>query len=143
MSTRKKRRFSDKIADILPETFDFRVSAFASGILIWLLQHFKVFSHCRRIRQRIIRSNSCDGGYNLSKFCDPALDAALNKVGSTIDPAERNAVYADIAHRLQEEAITTFLVHTTQSEATLDTVRNYRIHPFGHYVLTADVALSE
>ena len=86
---------------------------------------------------------TCDGGYNLSRFCDPAVDAALEEARSTADPAARNAVYAKIAAQLQDEAVTAFLVHVQHNEAVSERVENYRIHPLGHYVLVPELALSE
>ena len=86
---------------------------------------------------------TCDGGYNLSKFCDPAVDAALEKARGIVDPAARNAVYATIAAQLQDDAVTAFLVHVQQSDAIGEKVENYRIHPYSHYVLVPELGLSE
>lgn len=86
---------------------------------------------------------TCDGGYNLSRFCDPAVDAALEEARNTADPAARNALYAKIAAQLQDEAVTAFLVHVQHNEAVAEQVENYRIHPLGHYVLVPELALSE
>ena len=86
---------------------------------------------------------TCDGGYNLSKFCDPAVDAALEQARSTADPAARYEIYANIAAGLQDEAVTAFLVHVRHIEAVGEQVRSYRIHPLGHYVLVPELALAE
>ena len=86
---------------------------------------------------------ACDGGYNLSKFCDPAVDAALEEARSSDDPAARNALYARIAAQLQDEAVTAFLVHVQRSDAVSERVENYRMHPLSHYVLVPELALSE
>ena len=86
---------------------------------------------------------TCDGGYNLSKFCDPAVDAALEEARNVDDPAARNAMYAKIAAQLQDEAVTAFLVHVQHNEAVSERVEGYRVHPLGHQVLVPELALSE
>ncbi len=85
---------------------------------------------------------TCKGGYNLSGFCDPAVDAALDKARNTANPDKRNALYAKVAKQLQDEAVTTFLVHVQQSDAVSDKVVNYQIHPYSHYVLVRELALA-
>ena len=86
---------------------------------------------------------ACDGGYNLSKSCDPAVDAALEEARNVDDPAARNAMYAKIAAQLQDEAVTAFLVHVQHNEAASERVEGYRVHPLGHQVLVPELALSE
>ena len=86
---------------------------------------------------------TCDGGYNLSRFCDSAIDVALEKASNLEDPAKRNEIYADIARQLQSQAVTTFLVHVQQSDAVSDKVLNYRIHPYAHYVLVPDLSVAQ
>ncbi len=86
---------------------------------------------------------SCDGGYNLSKFCDPDIDRKLAMATSQADAQERHSTYASIARTLQDKAVTAFLVHVQQSDATAAAVRNYRIHPYAHYVLVPELTLAE
>ncbi len=85
---------------------------------------------------------TCKGGYNLSGFCDPEVDAALDKARNIADPAERNAIYAKVAQQLQEQAVTTFLVHVEEFDAVSDKVKNYQIHPYSHYVLVRELAVA-
>jgi peptide/nickel transport system substrate-binding protein len=47
-----------------------------------------------------------------------------------VDPGARNAIYRDIAARLQQDAVNVFLVHETISEAVSNTVENYQVHPY-------------
>lgn len=86
---------------------------------------------------------TCDGGFNVSNFCDPSVDAAVDEARGTADPAARNALYAKVAAQLQDEAVTAFLVHVQHIEAVSEKVQNYRIHPLAHYVLVPELALSE
>jgi len=67
------------------------------------------------------------------------LDAAR----SNADPAARNAAYAEVAAKLQGEAVTAFLVHVQHIEAVSEKVANYRIHPLQHYLLVPDLGLAE
>ena len=91
----------------------------------------------------LIADYTCDGGFNVSNFCDPSVDAAIAQARGTADPAARNALYAKVAAQLQDEAVTAFLVHVQHIEAVSEKVQNYRIHPLSHYVLVPELALSE
>ena len=86
---------------------------------------------------------TCEGGFNVSNFCDPAVDALVEEARGTADPAARNALYGKVAAQLQDEAVTVFLVHVQHIEAVSEKVRNYRIHPLAHYVLVPDLGLAE
>ena len=86
---------------------------------------------------------TCEGGFNVSNFCDPAVDALVEEARGNADPAARNALYAQVAAQLQDEAVTVFLVHVQHIEAVSDAVRGYRIHPLAHYVLVPDLGLAE
>jgi peptide/nickel transport system substrate-binding protein len=88
----------------------------------------------------LIADYTCKGGYALSHFCDPALDAKLDATAAVTDPAQRYPVYAEIAARLQSEAVSVFLIREQQRDAVSVGVRNYRTHPMNHYTLTAAVA---
>ena len=86
---------------------------------------------------------TCEGGFNVSSYCDPAVDALVEEARGTADPAARNALYAKVAAQLQDDAVTVFLVHVQHIEAVSEQVRSYRIHPLGHYVLVPELSLSE
>ena len=85
---------------------------------------------------------SCDGGYNLSQFCDPAIDAKIDAAAAKESSAERYALYKDIARELQSRAVTVFVIHQQRSDGSTDNVRNYRMHPDGHYLFTPDLNVS-
>ena len=52
---------------------------------------------------------SCTGNYNISHFCDPAVDAKLKEAIANEDAEARYAIYRDIATRLQADAVDVFL----------------------------------
>ncbi len=83
----------------------------------------------------------CEGGYNLSHFCDAEFDAALTAARG-MDTAERYAVYGELSGVLQDRAITGFLTHQIAIDAHSSNVVGYRTHPMGHYVITTDVAVT-
>ncbi|MCY4349553.1 MAG: ABC transporter substrate-binding protein [Thiotrichales bacterium] len=86
---------------------------------------------------------TCEGGFNISNFCDPAVDALVDEARGTADPSARNALYAQVAARLQDEAVTVFLVHIESIEAVSEKVQGYRMHPLAHYVLVPELGLAE
>ncbi|MCZ4508065.1 ABC transporter substrate-binding protein [Streptomyces sp. ActVer] len=81
---------------------------------------------------------SCKGSFNLAHYCDATVDSLIKKAGATAGTEARYALYADIAARLQSQAVRVFLVHETESVA-LAGVKGYQIHPY--YTLTADLSL--
>ena len=86
---------------------------------------------------------SCDGGFNLSHFCDPALDAQLDEILSLSEAADRYVGYAEIASRLQADAVNVYIYHQREFSGHANSVQGYRIHPEQNYVLTADITISE
>ena len=87
----------------------------------------------------LVSDYTCKGGYNISHFCQPELDAELEQVAALADPAKRFQVYGSVAARLQRDAASIFLVHEQQRDAVSTGVLNFHTHPLGHYVLTKDL----
>lgn len=85
---------------------------------------------------------SCAGGYNLSHFCDEAVDAALATALTNDDPEARFAIYRDIATQLQTDAVDVYLYHPQELAATSNKVQGFVIHPMEHYLLTPAVTLA-
>ena len=83
---------------------------------------------------------TCKGSYNISHFCQPDIDAALEQAVAFPEADRRFKVYAEVAAKLQSEAVSVFLVHEQERDAFAATVANFRTHPLGHYVLTKDLA---
>ncbi|MCE9662581.1 ABC transporter substrate-binding protein [Halomonas sp. M5N1S17] len=90
----------------------------------------------------LVADYSCDGGYNLAGFCDPEVDAQLERASGMVDPEERNVIYQDLAARLQEEAVNVFLIHETISEAVARNVENYQVHAYERTALHKDLKLN-
>lgn len=90
----------------------------------------------------LVADYSCDGGYNLAGFCDPEVDAQLERAGTMADPEERNVIYRDLAARFQEEAVNVFLIHETISEAVSNEVENYQVHPYERTALHKDLEVN-
>jgi peptide/nickel transport system substrate-binding protein len=84
---------------------------------------------------------TCGGGYNLSHYCNKDLDAKVKEAGSTVDSAERYALYAEIAKELKDKAVSVWLVHEQRVDAVSKKVVNFHTHPHQHYALTKDISI--
>lgn len=85
---------------------------------------------------------TCEGGFNVTHFCDPEVDALLEKATGLADELERHDIYRNVSRMLQEEAVNVFIVHEQSSDAVSTEVQNYRIHPLNHYYLTRELSLT-
>ena len=85
---------------------------------------------------------SCGGGFNLSQFCDSALDDKIDAAVATEDTQARHALYREIGGELHSRAVTVYVVHQQRNDGMAARVRNYRVHPDGHYLFTPDLALA-
>ena len=83
----------------------------------------------------------CKGGYNLSHHCDAAFDEALVKASNDPVPANRHAIYAVAARKLQDDAINVFIIHERGNDAISMRVKNYVQHPLYHYTLSPGLML--
>jgi len=80
---------------------------------------------------------TCDGGYNIAHYCDPATDEAI-KAAATIEDVEgRDEAYREIAASLQEDAASVWLLHEGAVWGTGPDVEGFEPHPLDYYVLTA------
>lgn len=79
---------------------------------------------------------TCKGGYNLSHFCDAAMDEALSKATNEADASKRHLIYAAAAKQLQEQAVNVFIIHERGNDAVSSKVKGYALHPLYHYTLT-------
>ena len=82
---------------------------------------------------------TCDGSYNIARYCSPETDAAIKDAAKLEDVDERNAAYREIAATLQEEAASIWLVHEGAVWGTASGVEGFTPHPLDYYVLTADL----
>lgn len=74
---------------------------------------------------------TCKGGINDAKFCDPAVDDALNKARTTTDMAERKAAYDVAQDVLMEELPLIYLYHQTWIWALDKKVSGFTAYPDG------------
>lgn len=86
---------------------------------------------------------TCAGTYNLSLFCDPAVDAKLEAAVSNEDPSARYPIYAEIATKLQQDAVDVFLYHPQELAGIDSKVQNFKIHPLEHYLLTPELTIGD
>lgn len=86
---------------------------------------------------------TCDGGYNISQYCDRQIDAKVRSANAEPDSEKRHAGYAAIATDLQEQAATVFLVHEQSITARRANVQNFVDDPLTRYAVTADLAFAK
>jgi peptide/nickel transport system substrate-binding protein len=86
---------------------------------------------------------TCTGSYNISHFCDPALDAKIASANTMPDAAGRNAVYAEVARYLEDNAVTAFVVHEQTVAARNASVQGFVNDPLDRYAITSDVTVNK
>ena len=86
---------------------------------------------------------TCEGSFNVSQYCNPEVDALVNKASTMVDAGPRFDIYRKVGRMLQEEAVTVFVIHQQEISAISAKLRNYRIHPLNHYYLTRELTLAE
>ncbi len=84
---------------------------------------------------------TCEGSFNMSHVCNPEIDAQLELAAGLADNNKRFAIYKNVARWLQDEAITVFIVHNSETNAWSSKVKGFKTHPFGHYYMTKDISL--
>jgi len=85
---------------------------------------------------------SCEGGFNISQFCDKAIDAKLTQANGEAEASARHAIYAEVAKQLQEEAVTVFIVSEQTTAARRTEVQNFIDDPLARYAVTPELALT-
>ena len=85
---------------------------------------------------------TCTGSYNLSHFCDAALDTKLAAVIANEDATARYAVYSEIASRLQADAVDVFLYNPQEIAAINKKVQNFKVHPLESFLITKELSLA-
>ena len=88
----------------------------------------------------LLSDYSCKGGYNIAHFCQPELDSKIEAALALTDEKERFQRYSEIGTALERDVATVFLIHDQQRDAVSTSVKNFRTHPLGHYILTKDLA---
>ncbi|WP_020579368.1 ABC transporter substrate-binding protein [Actinopolymorpha alba] len=85
---------------------------------------------------------TCKGTYNISHYCDPSFDAKIKTANAESDAKARYAIYAELAKRLQDEAVTAFLVHEQTVAARRSTVKGFVDDPLARYAVTKDLSVN-
>jgi peptide/nickel transport system substrate-binding protein len=84
---------------------------------------------------------SCGGSYNMSHYCSEEVDAQIEKASSLSDPQARYEIYAQLAKKFFDEAVTVYLVNETLFDAHNERVKNYAMHPLTYSLMTKDLTL--
>lgn len=89
----------------------------------------------------LLADYSCGGSYNMSHYCSEEVDAQLEKAAALSDPQARYEIYAQLAKKIFDEAITVDLVNETSIDAVSERVKNYEMHPLVYYLMTKDITV--
>ncbi|GAA4888317.1 ABC transporter substrate-binding protein [Saccharopolyspora cebuensis] len=84
---------------------------------------------------------TCGGGFNLDHFCDPELDALVERLRSVDDPAARAEIFRRADELLAERVAGIPLFHEKQHLAHSARVRGVRADPLERSLLTPEVTL--
>jgi peptide/nickel transport system substrate-binding protein len=74
---------------------------------------------------------SCKGPLNYGKFCDPAVDALLDKARTVTAVAERKAIYEQVAAKWLTEGSVMYLYHRTLLFAHTTKLEGFKVMPDG------------
>ena len=85
---------------------------------------------------------TCDGSYNIAHYCDEEMDAKIQEALLEEDADARYEIYADVAERVQSEAVNVFIVHEAAVVGTRSGIENFKVHPLGFHVLTQELSVS-
>ena len=85
---------------------------------------------------------TCDGGYNLSHFCDEDYDRLITQAAKTADAQERYRLYAEAGKILQEQAVNVWLVNEQAIDAVRAELGSHVQDPLARYVLRAETTKS-
>lgn len=84
---------------------------------------------------------TCDGGYNLNRYCSADFDALVAELSLAETAEDRQAIFAEAAQVLADEYIGFPLVHDRARYAARSNVEGLEIDPFETTLLTALVSL--
>ena len=81
-------------------------------------------------QQFLVEAYASDGLYNETRWTNDALDALIDQAGQTVDPAARQALFAQISALFQAEGPIIIPWFAPMLAATRDTVQGLDLHPF-------------
>jgi peptide/nickel transport system substrate-binding protein len=85
---------------------------------------------------------TCDGGYNLNRYCSAEFDAIVGELSLAETTEDRQALFAQAAQVLADEYVGFPLVHDRARYAARTDVEGLAIDPFETTLLTPQVSLS-
>jgi len=84
---------------------------------------------------------TCEGGYNLNRFCSPEFDGIVAGLSSAESAADRQAIFSQAVQLLQDQHVGFPLVHDRARYAVRTDVEGLVIDPFEIRLLTPTVSL--
>jgi peptide/nickel transport system substrate-binding protein len=84
---------------------------------------------------------TCEGGYNLSLYCDAEFDALMAEVNATDSPEDRQELAGQASQWLLDNHVGFPLVHDNARYAARSNVQGLEIDPFESVLLTPQVSL--
>ncbi len=86
---------------------------------------------------------TCEGSYNLNRYCSEEVDAIVERLNSTADEQERFDLFVEAETRILEDFAGVPLVHEQESFAHVETLEGFQPHPTKHYLMTTEIRSSE
>lgn len=83
---------------------------------------------------------TCEGGYNLSHYCNKDYDKLISEALTETDQTKRNDLYRQAGDILAEDAANVWLVNEQAIDGVGKQVQGYVQDPLTRYVLTKDLA---
>ncbi|NQD40490.1 ABC transporter substrate-binding protein [Glutamicibacter halophytocola] len=83
---------------------------------------------------------SCEGGYNLSHYCNKDYDQLIDQALVEKDEAKRHDLYRQAGDILAKDAVNVWLVNEQAIDGVGSQIQGYVQDPLTRYVLTKDLA---
>lgn len=83
------------------------------------------------------------GGYNISKYSNPDVDALIAKASATVDQSDAQKIWAQADRKIMEDAPVVPLMYAKQSFLAGSNVENFRIADFPAYPNYLTVSLKQ
>ncbi|GAA1394316.1 ABC transporter substrate-binding protein [Pseudonocardia kongjuensis] len=82
---------------------------------------------------------SCDGSYNINRYCSPEFDALIAPLATETDPQARQEIFARAAEQLNTDAVGVPLVHT-RANGVGNRVAGYTVDPLAKTLVVPGLA---
>jgi peptide/nickel transport system substrate-binding protein len=86
----------------------------------------------------LVSDYTCEGSYNINRYCSPEFDALLAPLATTADPAQRQEVFRAAAARLNADVVGVPLVHS-QENAVTKGVSGFTVDPLAKSLITPEL----